>query len=97
MRTARSLPYGGEGSVQRGVGVSAKGGLCPVRGVSVRETPPPMNRMTDSCKNTTFSQLRLRAVKICTTLHHYKWNTSQENVAPPLTEDLNMKILPREL
>ena len=39
MRTARSLPYGGRVSVQRGVGVSVQGGLCPVRGVSVRETP----------------------------------------------------------
>ena len=26
--------------------------------------PPPLNRMTDTCKNTTFQQLRWRVVKV---------------------------------
>ena len=30
--------------------------------IACRDTPPPMNRMTDRCKNITFPQLRLRAV-----------------------------------
>ena len=45
-------------------GGSASGGLnpgvvCIHGGV---QTPPPVNRMTDRCKNITFPQLRLRAV-----------------------------------
>ena len=50
----------------RGVGVPASGGVCSL-GVSalgegwvskhaLRQTPPPMNRMTDRCKNITLPQ-----------------------------------------
>ena len=74
MRTARfSCRLGGVY-----VGVSAPGSVCPdgclPRGTSALGvyTPcplhagihPPMNRITDRCKNITFPQLRLRAVKI---------------------------------
>ena len=45
-------------------GVSHSGGVC-LRGVvsehALRQTPP-VNRMTDRCKNITFPQLRLRTV-----------------------------------
>ena len=47
MRTTRSLLYKG-GSMSRGV--SVRGGSLS------RETPPPMNRMTDRCKNVTLAQ-----------------------------------------
>ena len=37
--------------------VQGGGGLCPGEGVSVqRETPPPVNRMTDASKNITLPQ-----------------------------------------
>ena len=69
MRTARL----------NGHGVCLEGGVCPGFGVCVytpltqrqTHTPeprgrqsPPENRMTDRCKNNTFPQFRLRAVKI---------------------------------
>ena len=45
-----------------------RGCLCPgglFRGAGLRpesRSPPPVDRLTDRCKNITFSQLRLRAV-----------------------------------
>ena len=50
-------------------GVSAKGDVCPCGGVCIPactgvDTPPPVDRMTDKCNNTTFPQLRLRPVII---------------------------------
>ena len=72
MRTARlltvsqhALPGGvpaGGGVPAQGGGVSARGvylprgGGCTCQGVSCPGTPPPMNRMTDRCKNITFPQ-----------------------------------------
>ena len=57
------------------------GGVCPGGGVSAREGvhpsmhwgrhPPPVDRMTDRCKNITFPQLRLRTV-IMSGLHLLK-------------------------
>ena len=51
-------------------GVSARGmsarGVCPGRGSA---THPSVNRMADRCKNITFPQLHLQAVK---TENHYK-------------------------
>ena len=38
-------------------------GFCPGGCLLGRSPPPPVNRMTDRCKNITFPQLRLRAVK----------------------------------
>ena len=43
-------------------GVSAGGGGCLPRGGVC--TPPPVNRITDRCKNIIFLQLRLRTVMI---------------------------------
>ena len=43
-----------------GKGVSALGGVCQEAGVHL----PPVNKITDRCKNITFPQLRLRTVKI---------------------------------
>ena len=45
-------------SAQGGVcpgGMSEQGGVCPG---DVWQTPPPMNRMTNRCKNITLPQLR---------------------------------------
>ena len=70
MRTARSLPYGGlcprgscpGGSLSRGVrcsGVSCLGGSrVSVQGGLTDRDRPPVNRMTDRCKNITLPQLR---------------------------------------
>ena len=65
MRTACSLMY------RKGVGLCPRGarficpweGLCPGGSLSGRP-PPPVNRMTDRCKNITLPQssFRLRAV-----------------------------------
>ena len=37
-----------------------------------RTMHPPLDRMTDACKNITFSQLRWRVVNICVNLTNYK-------------------------
>ena len=59
-------------------GVSAQGGVCPGEGGSTVGvcpggclprgcTPPPVNRITDRCKNITFPYLHLRMVNMdCT-------------------------------
>ena len=58
MHTTHSLPYRGS---------LCPGGLCPggslSRGVSVKDTPLCIEWLTDRCKNITFLQLRLQAVK----------------------------------
>ena len=49
------------GSLSRGISVRG----FSVQGISVDRDPlPPVNRITDRCKNITFPQLRLRAVMI---------------------------------
>ena len=52
-------------------GVSVKGCLCPGGSLSQRppsrpgqRPPPPVERMTYACENTTFPKLRLQAVTI---------------------------------
>ena len=48
-------------------GVSAPGGVCSGGVVSqhaLRQTPPPVNRMTDRCKNITLATTSLRPVII---------------------------------
>ena len=64
---SREVSVQGLGSLSRGwglcsgvgVSVGGRGEVClhPSRG----ETPPPVNRITDRCKNITFPQLSLRA------------------------------------
>ena len=75
MRTTRSLPNGG-------------GGLCPGWSLSGRP-PPPVNRITDRCKNITFPQLRLRAVINCRTLYYTLlqiWHQNVLSFLPPANE-----------
>ena len=57
-------------SLSRGVSVQGVSdwGVFVVGSLSGRP-PPPVNRMTDRCKNITFLQLRLRAVKISLLFH----------------------------
>ena len=50
----------GEGSVCLGGGVSVQGGECTPPG----RHPLPVNRITERCKNISFSQLHLQAVNI---------------------------------
>ena len=78
MRTARfSGCLGGGGCLPRGcvcLGGCLPRGVCPGMYTSwtQRQTPqlharihtPPVNRITDRCKNITFPRIRLRAVKI---------------------------------
>ena len=71
---------GGGGCLLPGVGVSALGGSAP-GGVSVPgggwhpsmhwgRPPPPVNRMTNRCKNITLATTSLRPVKILTCWSH---------------------------
>ena len=59
MRTARALTIGWGGVPARGGipawGVYLPGGL-PAQGCTCPGTPPPVNRMTDRCKNITLPQ-----------------------------------------
>ena len=43
-------------------GIFPEEGVCPERGVCLGGVHPPVNRITDMCKNITFRQLHLRAV-----------------------------------
>ena len=62
-------PGGQVSSQGRGVsGVYVQGGVHPPLHDGIH---PAVNRMTDRCKNITFPQLRLQAVKILA-----QWNTN---------------------
>ena len=62
MRTVRCSGRLGWGVSPQGVCVSI--GCLSMGGCPRGCTPPPVNRITDRCKNITYSQLRLRTVKI---------------------------------
>ena len=66
MRTARFNGHFGRG-------VSTQGVSAQRRGVCLGGVHPPVNRMSDRCKNITFPQLRFRAVIInCEHIYIYK-------------------------
>ena len=68
MRTVRSSSRLLGGGICPREGGLPKGGVCPGGCVSCipvcngANTPPPVDRMTDRCKNITFPKLRLRTV-----------------------------------
>ena len=71
MHIARLLTVSPSMHCVRGVFARGRGGWCPAQGASApggwtipacTEADPPVNRITDSCKNITSPQLRLRAV-----------------------------------
>ena len=67
---ADQWPYPGGGLPARG-GSACQGGLCLPGGVGIpactEADPPPVNRMTDRCKNITLAKTSFRPVKICLT------------------------------
>ena len=80
MRTARLLTVWGVRC--QGVGVEwevcvVNGGCANgITGSDIMTPPPPVNRMTDTCKNITFSQLRFRAV---TRMHSSRMHTARSS------------------
>ena len=58
-------------------GLSPGGGLCPggsqSGGSSIRETPSPVNRMTDKCKNTTLPQTSFAGDNNAIVLQSFNW------------------------
>ena len=59
-----SAPGGGGGGVCSRGGVCSGGVSLPGGGFSLPGDPPPVNRITDMCKNITLATTSLRPVKI---------------------------------
>ena len=71
MRTAHSLPCGGSPWERPPCGQRSPCWQRPPRGQRppLWTETPPMNRITDRCKNITFPKLRLRAVTKCSRIY----------------------------